>query len=197
MNIIFDHKEEILYSIALILVMFVITLITKSAIRKFSFVRSIEINRRKIIFNLSYLLTYLITGALLALIWGVDLRQFSLFVSSILAVLGVGFFAQWSILSNLTASVILFFSHPVRIGDRIRILDKDFNWIGEVKDITGFYFFMKTDIGENISLPNSLVIQKGIQILNHDEIINEIVDHTVLEEKIGDPNIKAYKDESD
>ena len=89
-----------------------------------------------------------------------------MFVSSILAVLGVGFFAQWSILSNLTASVILFFNHPVRIGDRIRILDKDFDLTGVVKDITGFYFFLYTDDGRNVSLPNSIVIQKGIEILD-------------------------------
>ena len=91
---------------------------------------------------------------------------------SILAVLGVGFFAQWSILSNLTASVILFFNHPVRIGDRVKVLDKDFDWSGEVLDITGFYFFMKTDKGEFISLPNTLVIQKGLEILGEKKEVN-------------------------
>ena len=84
-----------------------------------------------------------------------------------LEVLGVGFFAQWSLLSNLTASVILFFNHPVRIGSRIRILDKDFDLTGEVKDITGFYFFIETDKGETITFPNSLIMQKGIEILGY------------------------------
>lgn len=32
-------------------------------------------------------------------------------------------------------------------------------------DITGFYFFSKTDEGQNITLPNSLVMQKGIKAL--------------------------------
>jgi small-conductance mechanosensitive channel len=100
------------------------------------------------------------------IIWGVEFKQINVFISSVLAVLGIAFFAQWSILSNLTASIILFFNHPVRIGDRIRVLDKDFNWTGEVQDITGFYLFMITDRGENITLPTSLVIQKGIQIMN-------------------------------
>ena len=168
----FSHKEEVLYSGVLIAVMFLVIFLTKRAIRRFSFVRSIEINRRKIIFNLSYLIIYIISGSFLAIIWGVDHKQFAVFLSSVLAVLGVGFFAQWSILSNLTASVILFVSHPVRIGDRIRILDKDFDWTGEVIDITGFYFFMKTDDKRSITLPNSLVIQKGIEIL--DKIPREI-----------------------
>ncbi|TPN84488.1 mechanosensitive ion channel domain-containing protein [Aquimarina algicola] len=165
------YKQEVFFSIILIAIMFFITLIIKRAIKKFSFVKSIEINRRKVIFNTSYLVIYIITGSILALIWGVDLKQFTVFISSILAVLGVGFFANWSILSNITASVILFFSHPIRIGDRIKIIDKDYNWIGEVRDITGFYFFMITDSGEKIYFPTSMVIQKGIQILDKDEII--------------------------
>lgn len=161
-----NYKQELLFTIVLLVIMILMILLTKRAIRRFSFVRSIEVNRRKVIFYLSYLFIYGIAAAILAVIWGVDLKQFTVFISSVLAVLGVGFFAQWSILSNLTASVILFFSHPVRLGDRIRILDKDFDWTGEVKDITGFYLFMTTDDGRNITLPTSLVIQKGIEILD-------------------------------
>ncbi|WP_378178578.1 mechanosensitive ion channel domain-containing protein [Aquimarina sp. SS2-1] len=168
------YKQELLLTLILVSTIILAILLTKRAIRRFSFVKSIDVNRRKIIFNLSYLVIYITAGSLLALIWGVDHRQFALFISSILAVLGVGFFAQWSILSNLTASVILFFSHPLRIGDRIRVLDKDFDWTGQVKDITGFYLFMKTDDGRNITLPNALVIQKGIEIL--DDEITEIED---------------------
>ncbi|TSE09164.1 mechanosensitive ion channel family protein [Aquimarina algiphila] len=159
------YKQELFLTIIVFAVMTLVIFITKRAIRRFSFVKAIDVNRRKIIFNLSYLLIYITGGSFLAIIWGVDHRQFALFISSILAVLGVGFFAQWSILSNLTASVILFFSHPMRIGDRIRVLDKDFEWTGKVIDITGFYLFMKTDDERDITLPTSLVMQKGIEIL--------------------------------
>lgn len=164
------YKQELLYTAILIVVVILVIIITKSAIRKFGFVRSIEVNRRKLIFYLSYLIIYILAGSVLALIWGVDLKQFTVFISSVLAVLGVGFFAQWSILSNLTASVILFFSHPLRIGDRICVLDKDFDWTGEVIDITGFYLFMKTDDGKRITIPTSLIMQKGIEILGKVEI---------------------------
>lgn len=149
----------------LTIVVILIILLIKRAVKRFTLLRKIEINRRKVILSLCYLLVYILAGSALALIWGMEIKQVALVISSVLAVLGIGFFAQWSILSNLTASVILFLSHPVRIGDRIRILDADFDFTGEVKDITGFYFFMKTDKGEYISLPNSLVIQKGIEIL--------------------------------
>lgn len=160
-----ELQQELIYSLALLVAVGIIVYATKTAIKRFSFVKSIEINRRKIIFNLSYLIIYIIAGTFLAAIWGVDEKRLTVFISSILAVLGVGFFAQWSILSNLTASVILFFNHPVRIGDRVHILDKDFNLTGVLVDITGFYFFIRTDEGQNITLPNSLVMQKGIEIL--------------------------------
>ncbi|MHA7830774.1 MAG: mechanosensitive ion channel domain-containing protein [Flagellimonas sp.] len=95
-------------------------------------------NSRKIVFYLSNLLFYLVAFIGISLIWGIDLNDFSVFLSSILAILGIGFVAQWSILSNLTASVILFFNHPLRLGDRIRVMDKDFDWTGKVEDISGF-----------------------------------------------------------
>lgn len=162
-------KTELILTLGLIIFMAIIMLLIKKAIRKFSFVRAIEINRRKVIFNLCYFIIYVISGIILAIIWGIQFKDFTVFISSVLAVLGVGFFAQWSILSSLTSCFILFFYHPVRIGHRIRIIDKDYNWIGEVKNITAFYFFIKTDNGEYISLPNSLVMQKGIQILEEEE----------------------------
>jgi small-conductance mechanosensitive channel len=98
------------------------------------------------------------------------MKDFSVFISSVLAILGVGFVAQWSILSNLTASVILFFNHPLRLGDRIRVMDKDFDWTGKVEDISGFYLFMRTDDGKQITIPTNLVIQKGIEILHEDAV---------------------------
>ncbi|MFD0963771.1 mechanosensitive ion channel domain-containing protein [Pseudofulvibacter geojedonensis] len=137
----------------------------KSGVKKFSISKGIDKNRRKVILNASYLCIYLLSGVLLALTWGIKFNEFSLFISSILAVLGVGFFAQWSLLSNLTSSVILFFYHPMRIGDKIKIIDKDYNWTGTVVDITGFYVFLRTDLGENITIPTSLVLQRGIEIL--------------------------------
>ncbi len=121
------------------------------------------------IFCLCHLVLYFIAFTILSVIWGVDLREFIVFISSILAILGVAFVAQWSILSNLTASVILFFSHPLRLGDRIRVLDKDFDWTGEIEDISAFYLFMKTDDDRRITIPTNLVIQKGIEILEQGE----------------------------
>lgn len=160
---------KMILTFGLLVLVFVMMYLTRLSLRKFMLLRSIDANRRKVILNLTYFSIYVFAFVFLGVIWGVNMNQLTLFVSSVLAVLGVGFFAQWSILSNLTSSVILFFNHPVRIGDRIRILDKDFDLTGEVTDITGFFFFITTDKGEHITMPNNLVIQKGIEVIQKDK----------------------------
>ena len=175
-----NFSLEIVYTFVLTIVAIFIVLYFNRAIERFSFIQSIELNRRKIVYKLFHLGVYMVAGIGLLFIWGVDIEQFSVFISSALAVIGIAFFAQWSLLSNLTASVILFFNHPVRLGNRIRILDKDFDWTGRVVDITGFYLFMKTDDGREITIPNSIVLQKGIEILDNTIKANIITDSSEI-----------------
>ena len=111
-----------------------------------------------------YLINTLTIISLIA-IWGVEGKQLVLVVSSLLTIIGVAFFAQWSILSNITAGIILFFSFPFKIGDRIRIMDKDFPVEAEIEDIKSFYTLLKTAEGEEIAFPNNLLLQKGIVIV--------------------------------
>ena len=164
-----EIRFEVISTIILVIVTLLSISLTNRAIKRFARVVDIDVNKRKVIFYLSHLVLYFIGFTVLSIIWGVNLKDFVVFISSILAILGVAFVAQWSILSNLTASVILFFSHPLRLGDRIRVLDKDFDWTGEVEDISAFYLFLKTDDGRQITIPNNLVIQKGLEILEKED----------------------------
>ncbi|WP_196886758.1 mechanosensitive ion channel domain-containing protein [Aureivirga sp. CE67] len=158
--------KEIFFTVLLLIFLGTVRVFLRRILTSFMEKKSIDPNRKKIILNILYIFLYSIVGIILFIIWGVNLKEFTLFISSILAVLGVGFVAQWSVLSNLTSSVILFFYHPVRIGDRVRILDKDFELKGEVVDLTGFFFFLKTDNGEDISFSNTIILQKGIEIIS-------------------------------
>ena len=185
-----SFKSEILYTIILLVIIFSLHYLNKSVIRRFGRSSSIDMNSRKVIFYLNNLLFSILAIVGISLIWGVNLEDFSVFLSSVLAILGIGFVAQWSILSNLTASVILFFSHPLRLGDRIRVMDKDFDWTGKVEDISGFYLFMRTDDGKRITIPTNLVIQKGIEILK-DEIRTEQKDQEEQKEQKQDKEPEA------
>lgn len=165
-------KEELIYTAILIVIVFLVILITKKALRKFSFVGSIEVNRRKVILYLSRLIIYLIAGTILVVIRGFGFKEMILALSSILAVLGVFFLhSGLSILSNIRASLITFFHHPIAIGDRIRIIDSDYT--GVIIDITGFSLLMGTDEGMKVTIPTSLLMQKGIEILTKLETQNE------------------------
>ncbi|WGU69107.1 mechanosensitive ion channel [Capnocytophaga canimorsus] len=97
---------------------------------------------------------------LLITIWGVEGERALLVISSIFTVIGVAMFAQWSILSNITAGIILFFSFPFKIGNRIQIMDKEYPIEAEIVDIKSFYTLLKTKDEELICYPNNLLLQK-------------------------------------
>lgn len=101
---------------------------------------------------------------IIAVVWGVDTQNILVVVSSIFAVIGVAFFAQWSILSNITAGIILFFSTPFQIGDEIHILDKDTPIDATIKDISTFHTYLITKNGESIVIPNTIFLQKIVLV---------------------------------
>ncbi len=98
------------------------------------------------------------------LVLGFNYSEFSFIVSSIFAVVGVALFAQWSILSNVTASLIIFFFFPYRVGDNIRITEEKEILQGEIMEITLFHLIIKRIDGDILTYPNSLVFQKAIII---------------------------------
>lgn len=107
-----------------------------------------------------------ISSVLLFMIWGVDRHDLFLFVSSFLAFLGIAFFAQWSILSNITAGIIFFLSHPAKIGDKIYVIDKECPIEGTIRHIGVLFITLRTEEGELVTMPNNMVMQKLIKILN-------------------------------
>jgi small-conductance mechanosensitive channel len=125
--------------------------------------------RRKMIIKVLNLLSFITSTIVLSAIWGLNQSEIAVFVGTVITALGIAFFAQWSLLSNITSSLLLFFNHPLKIGDTLKVLDKDYPFEGEVTDLTYFFIHLKTKEGEIITVPNSLVLQKSISIIeNHD-----------------------------
>lgn len=111
------------------------------------------------------LMVFIIALLLLAFIWSVNLSGLLIFASSIFAVIGVALFAQWSILSNVTSSIIIFFTFPSRVGDKIHVIDGENSVIGEIVEISLFQIEIKDEDGNTIFYPNNLFIQKPIKKL--------------------------------
>ena len=165
MEVSLELQMQILYIAISFVVLIILMAITKRITKKVTLVKQLEPNRKKVVLNSFYFLYYLIFITAIIIISGIKLEDVTIFLSSVIALLGVAFFAQWSLLSNLTASIIIFFYHPLKIGDRIKILDKEFESEGLVKNITGLYTMMELDNGRKVSIPNSLILQKGIEII--------------------------------
>jgi small-conductance mechanosensitive channel len=100
----------------------------------------------------------------IALLLGINYDKFGFILSTIFTLVGVALFAQWSILSNVTASLIIFFFFPYRVGDTIKIQDDSELLEGCIEEITLFHLLIRRAEGDIISYPNSLVFQKAIII---------------------------------
>lgn len=98
----------------------------------------------------------------ICLILGLGYGEISLFLSSAFAVIGVALFAQWSILSNITASMVIFFGFPYRVGDTIKITDTDFDLSGTVEEISLFHVLIRNEQGNLLIYPNNLILQKPV-----------------------------------
>jgi small-conductance mechanosensitive channel len=78
------------------------------------------------------------------------------------------------LLSNITSSILLFFNHPLKIGDTIKVMDKDCPFEGEVSDLSFFFVLIQTENGETITIPNSLLFQKTISIIENEKLTKKI-----------------------
>ncbi|UZO80366.1 mechanosensitive ion channel family protein [Aquimarina sp. ERC-38] len=97
-------------------------------------------------------------------IWGVHQSDLVVFIGSFLTVVGVAFFAQWSILSNITSSVIIFFNHSIKLDDEIIIMEgKEYEIEGTVSNIGLFFITIRMKNDEELTLPNNIFIQKMIK----------------------------------
>ena len=158
------QKIQILESLIAVSIYFVLYLIIKTTINNTLKHTPLQRDRRKIIIKGLHLFTTIVLAILLSGIWGFKQNEIAAFASTILTALGIAFFAQWSLLSNITSSLILFFNHPLKLGDTIKVLDKDCPFEGEITELTYFFVHLKTTSGDIITIPNAQILQKSIAI---------------------------------
>ncbi|MGL2963409.1 mechanosensitive ion channel domain-containing protein [Flavobacterium sp. RSB2_4_14] len=168
-------KEEIATGIVVFTVVILRLIVTK-AVRSYTKKHAGIERRTNLVIKYIHLLISILAVLSLIVIWGVRSEDILLTISSIATVVGVAMFAQWSILSNITSGVILFFSYPFKIGDIIKIHDKEFPIEGEIIDINAFHTDLITKDNERIIYPNSLLLQKGITIVKTDFVEKEFTD---------------------
>ena len=192
---ILSHRNELLYSLITLAVVIIFKFASSKAIRRVGRIGDFNKVRTSLIIKyLSAALT-ITTLAIFTLIWGVNFRDLGVLLSSVFAVIGVALFAQWSILSNITAGVIIFFSYPFKIGNTIRIMDKEISDSPDVdenifviEDIRAFHLHLRRRNGEILTYPNSLVLQKGVALVStyNEQLRDQFEQHSdeKIEEKL-------------
>ena len=107
----------------------------------------------------------LLMALVVALVAGVILWQFqatkdyasAAFASTAVVAVVIGLAAQGT-LSNVVAGIVLAFSQPIRLGDRVSIDGQ----AGTVEEIGLSYSRLRSDDGTSIEFPNALLAQKAI-----------------------------------
>lgn len=171
------YYTRIIESLVVIALYLVIRLIINKLIHRTITDKLIQKSRSQLIKRTINFIVFLVFVIILTIIWGVKHSEIAVFVGSILTVIGVAMFAQWSILSNITSSIILFFNHSVKIGDSIAIMEtKDYEIRGEVLAIGLFFVRLQmNETGEEVTLPNNVFITKTIKKLGDEGLIVKTV----------------------
>ncbi len=153
---------QIIETIVLGIVVIGVKLITQKSVNRFLNRFDFDLKRKRITQRIINLFLTIFVIIILAGIWNIKRDELIVFFTSVITVLGIAFFAQWSILSNITSSLILFFNHPLKIGQNVRVLDKEFDIEGQLIDISFFFMYIRDQEGNVITIPTSVVLQKTI-----------------------------------
>lgn len=157
------YKIQIIQTTIVIAIYIFFNRLLKKQLDRVALKFSYHKTRVKIIKKLINALMFAIGLGFVLFIWGVNQSELLFFISSLLTILGIAFFAQWSIISNITAAMIIFFNHPAKIGDRIEVLDKDYQIEGKISDIGIFFIIIKTAEGDKVTIANNIFLQKMIK----------------------------------
>jgi len=164
------YQTELISTGFVLLILLILRFFSHALVRKIG--RTSKINDARINLICRYIS---ITGVLIALIsaafiFGTGFKEMAFLFSSIFAVIGIGLFAIWSILSNITSGIIMFFSFPYKVGDKVQIHDKDFPIEAIIEDIRAFQLHLRLDNGDLVTYPNNLMLQKAVTLVKKDAI---------------------------
>lgn len=165
-----NYQYELILTLVVILIVIILRFILHAALRKIGRKSGINDARINLINRYSTVTLVLIASLIEAFIFGAEPKDLSLVFSSVFAVIGIALFAIWSILSNITSGVIMFFSFPYKVGDKIKIHDKDFPIEAIIEDIRAFQLHLRQDNGDLVTYPNNLILQKAVTLVEKDAI---------------------------
>ncbi|MBK7184128.1 MAG: mechanosensitive ion channel [Bacteroidetes bacterium] len=169
-----DFKIQIIETLIIFSLYIVLYFVFKTIINNFLKKTRLERGRRKMAIRAVQLFnTITRNNTLLTGVWGLNKMKLHYLQVQSLTLWNCPF-AQWSCFPNITSSILIFFNHPVRLGDSIKVLHKDYNYEGEVVELNYFFVHLKTSENQIITIPNSHFFDKSFSVLEHKENHNQI-----------------------
>jgi len=98
--------------------------------------------------------------------WGVGASGVWALLASFAAVIGVGFFATWTMVSNITAFFFIAVWQPFQLGDLIEIVPEGLR--GRVINHDLMFVVLREDGGATVRVPNNLIFQRMIRVIQDD-----------------------------
>ena len=109
-------------------------------------------------------------------LWGLSVSGLWALLASVAALIGVGFLAVWTIISNMTASFFITIWHPFRLGESVELLPE--NLSGRVIDRNLMFTVLREKSGTTLQIPNNLFFQKVFRVTESDEqYLFEFLEH--------------------
>lgn len=162
------YQEKIINTIIVFGALFVIQFIANLMVSKLGRSRHKNKARIKLVGRYISVTFFLIALLIEAFIIGIAIEDIIVLFSSVFAILGIALFASWSLLSNVTSGIIMFFSFPYRIGDKVHIHDKEHEVIGVIEDIRSFQVHIRDSEGDLMTYPNNMFLQKAVTLVEKD-----------------------------
>ena len=104
---------------------------------------------------------WIITATVILEIWGISVGGLWTLLVSAVTVIGVGFLATWTMVSNITASFFIAIWRPFHLGDTVEILPESLR--GRVIDNNLMFLVVRESSGSVIHIPNNLFFSKDVQ----------------------------------
>ena len=166
------YQSQIIYSSILLVFLLIIRAIIVITVKRIGKRSGTTEARANLIGRYATVTLILIALLIEAFILGFEPHDITLIFSSVFAVIGIALFAIWSILSNVTSGIIMFFSFPYKVGDKIKIHDSDYPTEAIIEDIRAFQLILRDDDGNLTTYPNNLILQKAVTLIEKNAFDN-------------------------
>ena len=154
---------QILLTIAVLIGTGLTYLIVANFVNRISNKYHYESNRKVFVRKILTVALLIFSFFFIVSIWGLNLKNIWIFVTSVVGLIAIGFFALWSILSNIIAGLLLYITNPIQIGKKVQIIPENIE--GRVINIELMFVMLEDEDGNTFEIPNNMFFQRIIKTI--------------------------------